>query len=229
MSAYIRWLVAQKRQWHHPPDPAEQALGFRGWHTRGYLPHFDAPGVTQMIGFRLADSLPQERRHEWEPLLKIKDERTRRIRLEEYFDQGYGACELAISAVAERMEQILLFDDDRRCRLLAWVIMPNHLHVLVEIGVTPMGKLVQCWKKLSADFVNDRFERRGQWWQEDYHDRYIRDEKHFCTAVHYIENNPVKAGLVMDAREWKWSSARWRAEGFVGQPLNKPKEPSASS
>jgi hypothetical protein len=106
MSAYIRWLVAQKRQWHHPQDAAEQALGFRGWHTRGYLPHFDAPGVIQLISFRLADSLPQERGHEWSPLLKIKDERTRRIRLEEYFDQGYGACELAIPIVAERMEEI---------------------------------------------------------------------------------------------------------------------------
>ncbi len=224
MSAYIRWLVAQKRQWHHPPDPEEQALGFRGWHTRGYLPHFDAPGVLQMIGFRLADSLPQERRHEWEPLLKIKDERTRRIRLEDYLDQGCGACELAIPAVAEHMEQILLSDDDHRCRLLAWVIMPNHVHVLVEIGTTPMGKLVQCWKKLSADFVNDRLGRRGQWWQADYHDRYIRDEKHFLTAVHYIENNPAKAGLVTDAREWKWGSARWRPEGFGLQPVNRPKD-----
>lgn len=122
------------------------------------------------------------------------------------------------------MEQILLFDDDRRCLLLAWVIMPNHVHVLVEIGATPMGKLVQCWKKLSADFVNARLGRSGQWWQEDYHDRYIRDEKHFLTAVHYIENNPMKAGLVKDAREWKWSSARWRAEGFGLQPVNRPKD-----
>jgi hypothetical protein len=100
MSAYIRWLVAQKREWHHPPDPGEAALGFKGWHTRGYLPHFDAPGVTQMIGLRLADSLPETLRHEWEPILQLKDERERRIRLEEYLDHGRGACELAIPAVA---------------------------------------------------------------------------------------------------------------------------------
>ena len=45
--------------------------------------------------------------------------RQRRIRLEDYCDRGYGACELAIPAVAQRMESILLKDDNRRCRLLA--------------------------------------------------------------------------------------------------------------
>ena len=221
---YIRWLVAQKREWHHSPDPNAAALGFRGRHTRGYLPHFDAPGTTQMIGFRLADSLPQERRPEWESILRIKDERERRVRLEEYLDLGHGACELAIPAVAERMENILLYDDERRCRLLAWVIMPNHVHVLVEIDATPMSKLVQCWKKLASDFVNARCQRAGRWWQEDYFDRYIRDEAHFHKAVHYLEHNPVKAGLVKEAKEWPWGSAKWQPEGCGLQPVQRPKQ-----
>jgi putative transposase len=223
MSAYVRWLVAQKREWHHPPEPAEEALGFKGWHTRGYLPHFDAPGVVQMIGFRLADSLPPSLSHEWDPILHIKDERERRIRLEEYFDLGHGACELALPVVAQRMENILLHDDDRHCRLLAWVIMPNHVHVLVELWTTPMGKLVQAWKKISADFVNARAGRTGRWWQPDYFDRYIRDEAHFHKAVRYIEQNPVKAGLVKKARQWGWSSAKWRPEGFGLRPVQRPK------
>ena len=222
MSAYVRWLVAQKRQWHHPPDPAEEALGFRGWHTRGYLPHFDAPGVVQMISFHLGDALPQEHRREWESILQLKDERQRRTRLEEFYDQGYGACELAIPAVAQRMEEILLFDDDRRCRLLAWVIMPNHVHALVEMWTTPMSKLVQSWKKLATNFVNAHFDRTGSWWQEDYHDRYIRDDAHFHKAVHYIERNPVKAGLVKEPKQWRWSSAKWRPEGFGLQPVQRP-------
>jgi REP element-mobilizing transposase RayT len=120
------------------------------------------------------------------------------------------------------MESLLLHDDNRRCRLLAWVIMPNHVHVLVEIWTTPMGKLVQAWKKISADFVNGRMGRRGQWWQEDYFDRYIRDEAHFQKAVRYIENNPVKAGLVKEPKAWAWSSAKWRPEGFGLQPVRRP-------
>src|SRR5437868_15524477 len=117
MSAYVRWLVAQKQQWHHPLASEETSVGFRGWHTRGYLPHFDVPGAQQMVNLRLADAMPQERQEEWAALLRIEDERQRRIKLEEYCDQGYGACELAIPKVAQRMENILLQDDNRRCRV----------------------------------------------------------------------------------------------------------------
>ena len=220
--AYIRWLVAQKRHWHHAPDPEEQAHGFRGWHTRGFLPHFDAPGVTQLVTFRLADSLPQERKPEWEPFLAIEDARQQRIRIEDYCDEGYGACELAVPEIARKMEDTLLHDDGSRCGLLAWVVMPNHVHVLVQIRTTPLAKLVQSWKTLTAKFANRHFGRTGEWWQADYHDRYVRDESHFQKAVRYIENNPVKAGLVREAKEWPWSSAKWRAEGFGLQPVVRP-------
>ena len=222
MSAYVRWLVAQKQKWHHPLQAEEAELGFRGWHTRGYLPHFDAPGVIQMLNFRLADALPQEREHEWEKIMQIKDDRQRRIQLEDYLDRGYGACELAIPEVAQKVERTLLYDDGRLCRLLAWVIMPNHVHVLVEIWQTPVEKLVKAWKSISARFVNNLFDRSGKWWQDDYFDRYMRDTDHFHKAVHYIENNPVKAGLVKDAKAWQWTSAKWRAEGFGLQPVNPP-------
>lgn len=220
--AYIRWLVAQKRRWHHPPDSEEQAHGFRGWHTRGYLPHFDVPGATQMTSFRLADSLPQERRHEWAEFLRIEDVREQRIRIEDYCDEGYGACELAVPEVAAKMENTLLHDDADRCGLLAWVVMPNHVHVLVQIRHTPMSKLLQSWKTITAKFVNRHFGRTGKWWQDDYHDRYIRDEAHFHKAVRYIENNPVKAGLVTEPKAWPWGSAKWRAEGVGLQPVVRP-------
>jgi REP element-mobilizing transposase RayT len=125
--------------------------------------------------------------------------------------------------VADCLERVLLHDDERRCRLLAWAIMPNHAHVLVEISAPPMSKLVQSWKKLSTDFVNKHWSRKGRWWQPDYHDRYIRDEAHFHKAVHYIENNPVKASLAKTAKEWPWGSARWRPEGFGLQSVEKRK------
>src|SRR6266480_5251032 len=58
-------VVAEKRQWHHQPTAEEQAQGFKGWYSRGYLPHFDAPGTWQFITYRLVDSIPAELRHEW--------------------------------------------------------------------------------------------------------------------------------------------------------------------
>src|SRR5262245_26121796 len=50
------------------------ALQGRGWHSRGYIPHFDQPGLVQTITFRLADSMPAEKRAEWQELLRVKDD-----------------------------------------------------------------------------------------------------------------------------------------------------------
>jgi len=50
--------IRNKRQWHTPPDPDAAELGFRGWHSRGYLPHFDMPGLAQFINYRLDDAMP---------------------------------------------------------------------------------------------------------------------------------------------------------------------------
>ncbi len=57
--------IRNKRKWHTSPDPEAAKLGFRGWHSRGYLPHFDMPGVIQMLNYLLDDALPASRRHEW--------------------------------------------------------------------------------------------------------------------------------------------------------------------
>jgi len=59
--------------------------------------------------------------------------------------------------------------------------------------------------------------RRGRFWQEDYRDRYIRDEEHFLGVRAYIEENPVKAGLCTRAAEWPFSSARLR-NGIAAVP-----------
>ena len=211
MKLNLRQLIEAKRQWHYQVAPEDASKGFHGWHSRGYLPHFDAPGTQQFITWRLADSLPAARRGEWEHLLRLADEREKQIQLEGYLDKGHGACVLRRRDVAEMVERTFLFDDGRRCRLLAWVIMPNHVHLLVEIWQTPLSKLLQSWKTLTSKRANALLGRSGTLWQEDYRDRYIRDEIHFRKSVRYIENNPVKAGLVKCPEEWRCSSAWWRA------------------
>ena len=71
---YLRELVAEKNRWSGRQLTAEaRALGFLGWHERGYLPHCDFPGLVQFVTFRLADSMPASRRGEWEHLLAIED------------------------------------------------------------------------------------------------------------------------------------------------------------
>lgn len=66
--------------------------GFRGWHQRGYLPHFDAPGVTQFVTFQLHDSFPVTRRAEFEAILKEADDSVKRRKLEAWLDRGHGEC-----------------------------------------------------------------------------------------------------------------------------------------
>ncbi len=212
-------LIERKRATDGPVEPGEawvaQNVGSKGWHTRGYLPHCDKPGTMQMLTFRLGDAMPAVRRHEWEALRRIEDQRQRQTKLEAYLDLGYGECHLRNPKCAAAVEEALLKFDSERYRLAAWVIMPNHAHVLVELWTMPLGKLCQAWKGASANAINRILGRTGALWQEDYWDRYIRDEEHFRKAWRYIEANPVRAGLVKAAADWPHGSAhpRWQWVG----------------
>ena len=202
--------IREKRQWHTPPDSDAAKLGFRGWYSRGYLPHFDMPGLVQFISYRLDDAMPSSLRHEWAALLEIDDEPKRQARIEEYLDRGRGSCLLRDQRAAAVVEENWLHFDGQHYRLLAWVIMPNHVHLLVEIWQMPQAQLIKDWKGFSARRINRVLNRRGKLWQDDYWDRYIRDEAHYRKVVHYIESNPVKAGLVESPEQWPFSSARFR-------------------
>ena len=137
---YLRDLVAQKNRWNRPLTDEEKALGFLGWHERGYLPHCDYPGLVQLVTFRLADSMPASRRGEWEHLLKVEDVRERRTKLEEYLDRGIGECHLRNFRIAQLAQDSLLHFHNQRYELFAWCIMPNHVHVLVHVWQVPLDK-----------------------------------------------------------------------------------------
>jgi len=216
--------IREKRQWHTPPDSDAAKLGFRGWYSRGYLPHFDMPGLVQFINYRLDDAMPSNLRHEWVALLEIDDELKRQTRIEEYLDRGCGSCLLRDQRAAVVVEENWLHFDGQHYRLLAWVVMPNHVHVLVEIWQTPQAQLVKDWKGFSARRINRVLNRRGKLWQDDYWDRYVRDEAHYRKVIHYIESNPVKAGLVKSLEQWPFSSARFRDQY---NRLQVPPKPSA--
>ena len=168
----VRATVARKRITEGPLEPAEAELeariGSKGWYTRGYLPHYDKPGTLQMLTFRLTDAMPVARRHEWEALLKIEDEREQRTKLEAYLDLGYGECVLKNPRAAGAVEEVLLRFDGERYRLAAWVVMPNHVHVLVELWTMPIGELLKAWKGASARAVNLVLGSSGTLWQRDY-------------------------------------------------------------
>jgi putative transposase len=206
----VRDVVAGKRAWSRPLAKDEIKGGFLGWHENGYLPHRDEPGLVQFVTFRLADAFPKELRLEWEGLLKIEDDRKRRIELETYLDRGRGECHLRRSEVALLLEEALLFRHGTAYDLRAWVVMPNHVHLLFLVRDVPMWQLVDAWKGYTAKQANKILGRKGQFWQEGYWDTYMRDREHEVRARRYIENNPTKAKLVASPKEWPWSSARCR-------------------
>ncbi len=182
----------------------------KGWHSRGYLPHCDNPGLLQSITFRLHDALPQK---VVEKLAQEADSPEKRERIEALLDAGQGACWLREPRIADIVEGALLHFDGERYQLLAWCVMPNHVHVLIETREDhPLDTILHSWKSFTAKAINKTLERSGKVWQEDYHDRYIRDANHFEATIAYIEGNPVKAGLAPQAEAWTYGSAAKRTE-----------------
>ena len=228
---YLRELVAGKNRWSgRQLTEHERALGFLGWHERGYLPHCDFPNLVQFVTFRLADSMPESRRGEWEHLLKIENDREKRTQLEEYLDRGIGECHLRDARVAKIAEDAMLHFHNERYELLAWCVMPNHVHVLVDVRMTPLWKIIQNWKvrvenqrrklllaerrapsrPVSNGGGNEPRRCSALQWQREYWDTFMRDETQEKTAIRYIENNPVKARLCDSKENWPFSSARCR-------------------
>lgn len=179
----------------------------KGWHSRGYLPHFDSPETIQFLTFRLADSLPPEAIEKLRHETFISDSERDTL-----LDAGVGVCWLKRPEIAGTIEGALLNFDGERYRLLAWVVMPNHVHALIQPhDGHRLGDIVSSWKRFSARMANRQLGRTGTFWQDDYWDTYIRNERHYESTMAHIENNPVKAGLAKTPSEWAWGHARLRA------------------
>jgi len=188
------------------PVGSRASCPHKNWHSRGYLPHCDTPGLLQAVTFRLADSLPAD------VLDRLRqeagNEAEKHNRIEAFLDAGHGACWLKQPAIADIVEDALLHWDGQRYRLLAWCVMPNHVHALIETREgSPLSGVLHSWKSFTAKTINQRLGRTGTVWMRDYFDRYVRDDHHLAAVIAYIHANPVKTGLVQNEWEWPHSSA----------------------
>ncbi len=218
------------------PGSAGVSPASSSWRTRGYIPHFDQPGMIQSITFRLHDAVPDHVVAAWRTELKCVEglpatdprQVELRERITKYEDVGHGDCTLRDPRIAALVQGALQHFDGERYRLLAWCIMPNHVHVLIETlpgtAAVPaasqpasasltaslkasLASIIHSWKSFTAHEANKLLGRKGEFWFREYYDRFIRDENHFDVCVNYIEENPVKAGLATVREEWPWSSA----------------------
>lgn len=189
------------------PEKSER----RGWSRHGKLPHFDGE-VTQFITFRLADSLPRSVLNRLREQLehdKLDDDSEEfRQLVEDYLDSGAGECIIRETKIAEIVRETILYEHGKSCDLKAWIIMPNHAHLLLRLYEGhDLAGLMKRIKGISARRINQLRNTTGSVWQADYFDRYIRDGEHFSKVFAYIENNPVLAKLCKTAEEFRFSSA----------------------
>lgn len=182
-----------------------------GWYDRGYILHFEGGEIPQFFTFRLYDSLPASVLKHWrEETAEAGDDGKIQFRknVERYLDRGYGSCFLRDERVANLVQNGLLFHHDKKYRLSAWVIMPNHIHFLATpLENIELSQIAHSMKSFTAHEANKLLERSGQFWQHEPFDRYIRNRKCFVSVIRYIENNRVKSGLCSSPEDWRFSSA----------------------
>lgn len=183
------------------------------FHTR--LPHWHKPGAAYFLTWRLAGSLPAGAVAD-----RLTTEGARFVAKDRLLDAAAtGPRWLAQPAIADGVVSTLLRgESDGEYELGSWVLMSNHIHVVLR----PEGELAKVMatiKARSSREANRRLGRVGQpFWARDYFDRWIRNRIEEERISQYIEQNPVKAGLCSLPEQWRWSSARTRGASRILDP-----------
>ncbi len=171
------------------------------------LPHWHQDNKVQFVTFRLADSLPQSKlaelsefKEEWiskhpEPWDRKTEEEYNHIirkRVDKWLDQNYGSCLLQRADLRKIVVDALLFYHGKRYWLHHFVIMPNHVHLLLSpIGEETVGKALGSVKQFTSNAINKAIGAKGSVWQREVFDRMVRDADNYEAYVAYINNNPA--------------------------------------
>jgi REP element-mobilizing transposase RayT len=194
-----------------------------GVHTRGYLPHIKREGASYFVTFRLSDSLPQavlwDLKHRWSEQMQrlaatdadgreeVNKELCRQV--ERCLDKGAGECHLRRPEIADMVAGALKFFHERQYLLDEWVVMPNHVHLILWPRPNEtLSEILKSRKRHTARQANLILGRTGErFWQPEPYDHWIRNDAEKARIRRYIRNNPVTAGLCRAPEEWRWSSA----------------------
>ncbi|MEY2482140.1 MAG: carbamoyl-phosphate synthase large subunit [Verrucomicrobiota bacterium] len=179
--------------------------------TQRNLPHWQQEGVTYFVTFRLADAVPSALLKEWkqefetwakfhpEPWdARTKHEYQERFQAnrERWLDQGHGHCLLNQTEIASQVAEALRHFDRERYILDSWVVMPNHVHALVQpTSGFALSDILHSWKSFTAKKINRMVGRDGMLWQDENYDRIVRDFDELQRYREYIGRNPEEAKL----------------------------------
>ena len=182
------------------------------WATR--LPHWHQDYKYVFVTFRLVDSIPQEKiilfKEEKELWLKkhpkpwsdevAKEYKIRfSLRIDKWLDNNYGNCILADAQNRKIVEDALFFFNDKRYHLKAFVVMPNHVHILMQLfNNYHIESVLKSIKSYTAKKINHVMNRNGRIWQAESFDRLIRNEDHYKSVLKYIIANNNRLAWVED-------------------------------
>lgn len=220
---------------------------------RRHLPHWDVPGATYFVTACLHGSIPAQGLLDVQGYAAELDRRPRPAgmsedgwrthkwkltfaRTEDWLDRRPGVRHLADSRLAEVVVDAVYHFAGERYDLLAHVVMPSHLHWVfrpLESWAdslprgpnerTPRERIMHGLKRHTGLVCNRLLGQEGAFWQGESYDHWVRDGDELGRIIHYVEGNPVKAGLVQSPAEWPFSSAKDRATwgGELGCPLRR--------
>jgi type I restriction enzyme R subunit/putative DNA methylase len=198
-----------------------------GFHSRDHLPHLKKEGGSYFVTFRLADTLPasvlQELKQERERILQHALAAKRPLswqeqeellrwysdRVDACLDAGHGECHLRRQEIARLVADALQFFDGQRYELRGWVVMPDHVHVVIwPRPPETLSRVLHSWKSFTSIQANKLLVRAGSaFWQGESYDHLVRDRDDHARCVAYTVNNPVSARLCARPEDWPWSSA----------------------
>ncbi len=186
----------------HYFDPSAPVGRLRG----GNLPHWRQDGAIYFVTWRTADSMPRERVDQWvqerdawlkahpEPWSLRDEEEYYRLfpdRWEAWLDEGHGECLLGKPEIRQIVEEVLRCEDGTKYRLEDFIVMPNHVHVLVSpLGKHTLSEITQAWKSTAAHRVNKLLGRAGTFWQKESFDHIVRSAEQAQKFRQYIQENP---------------------------------------
>lgn len=179
--------------------------------AKRHLPHWEQPGATYFVTFRLSDSIASNVLAQWreDRALWLKfhplpwDWNTAREYMrrfeeepEQWLDQAHGSCLLRQRGVQTIVRENLDHFDRDRYVIDAFVIMPNHVHVILKpLGTNSLKEILHSWKSYTSNRINELLNRKGSVWMAETFDTIVRDLAHLGACRDYIEHNPQRAHL----------------------------------
>jgi 4-hydroxy-3-methylbut-2-en-1-yl diphosphate synthase IspG/GcpE len=208
--------------------------------TSSFLPHWRIPGATYSVTFRLKDSLPKTLQLDYQEQKEILIKRLQEIEskagsrsatealstirgqisnlhetvMEDALNRGEGSCHLKNPEIATIVEGALKHFNGSRYDLLAWSVMPNHVHAVIRpADGHELNEILHAWKSFTAKKANELLGLKGAFWQEEYYDHLIRDGEDFKHQVKYVLLNPAKGSA---SGEWTGSKYGASWEEVIG-------------